>query len=328
MALLLLSRAYLYMEEWENAAFYAGKLIKDWANQFQVNDLNGLIAAGLTNVDPAAENSTDRNLWVRQFFYNDFKTFNNPDVIWLYDASRFTTAITGTEMFGGNSPRNNSTYGTLTLASNSLIESYSPDDLRLRTYFVRSLFDEPNYDTAERFNPGSLRYRAYGKVRISNNQSGLPSIELSNRFLPFTEREFGSALRFTEAYLTLAEAQAMLGRGSEALQTLADVWNRRFEGGSVPASYTSGDPVEVVRRERRRELAFESLRWFDLRRWGRPSIEHVWYNTEDGTRQVFVLEQNDPGYTLPMPHTILGSNRDLSQVPLYDGGLPRRPRTN
>jgi hypothetical protein len=94
---------------------------------------------------------------------------------------------------------------------------------------------------------------------------------------------------------------------------------KRFKGGrgSIPASYISGDPAEMVRKERRRELCFEALRWFDLRRQGIPSVKHVWYTTTGyGDPKTFELEQNDPGYTFPMPESILLTNPDLTQVPL------------
>ncbi|MCL2561611.1 MAG: RagB/SusD family nutrient uptake outer membrane protein [Rikenellaceae bacterium] len=326
MALLLLSRAYLYMEKWEQAAFYAEKLINDWSHRFAVNNLNQWIAAGITNVDPQAATTANPDVRRRQFFYPDFANYNNRDVIWIYDAASNVASLTAREMWPGNQHViNNDAYAIMTLASPSLINTFHADDLRLRTYFVRSLFDEPDYST-NTFNQTNVRYRAYGKLRISNNETGVPSIQNQNRFLPITDnRAFGRTLRFTEAYLTLAEAQAMLGQSGDALQTLHTVWNGRFAGGNVPASYTSGDAVQLVRDERRREFAFEAMRWFDLRRWGQPQITRVWYDTVFGDRQEFELGHNDPGYTLPMPATILGANPDLSQVPMYNNGQPRRP---
>lgn len=328
MALLLLSRACLYMENWTQAAVYAEKLIRDWP-RFQIKDLNGLIANSCSNVHRDAATTTSPDVRRTQIFYKDFVSYDNTDVIWIYGSASDLTSLTGQDLALRNNSRtqNNRAYAAMTQASQSLVSSYDASDLRLRTYFVRNLFHEPDYD-GNTFNPSNVKYRAYGKLLIADNGTGIPDID-NNRFKPQTDAyTFGYTLRITEAYLILAEAQAMLGgeNRAKALQTLAAVWEKRFAAGTVPASYTSGsDMIELVRKERRRELCFEALRWFDLRRWGMNRMEHTWYELTYGDRQVFVLEKDDPGYTLPIPHTILEANPDLTQVPMVNGGGGRRP---
>jgi tetratricopeptide (TPR) repeat protein len=316
MALLLLSRAYLYMGDWENAALYSQKLITDWNHQFQIKDLNGLIADGYSNVHKDAATSQNEDVKRTQKFYPSFLTYANTDVIWLYGTATDIAQLTALEMSEGNSPRlkNNETFATLTHASPDLISSFDAQDLRLRTCFVRDLYNEPDYSSATL---STGRYRAYGKLQISDDGSGIPSTSTSNRFLPVHDsRTYGQALRFTEAYLILAEAQAQLGHADEAISALREIWKNRFASGNAPASYTSVDAVELVRKERRRELCFEALRWFDLRRQGRPGITHQWYELSRGDRQTYTLEQNDPGYTFPMPESVLLTNPDLTQVEL------------
>jgi tetratricopeptide (TPR) repeat protein len=313
MALLLLSRAYLYMGDWENAAHYSQKLINDWKHQFQIKDLNALITDGYSNVRQGAATPDEKRT---QKFYPGFLTYSNTDVIWLYNSATDITELTRPEMSQGSNPRlkNNETFATLTHASPGLISNYAPDDLRLRTYFVRDLYNEPDYTSAT-LTTG--KYRAYGKLQISDDGTGIPALS-GNHFLPVHDsRTYGQALRFTEAYLILAEAQAKLGHAAEAISTLDEIWKNRFAGSTAPLSYTSGsDAVELVRKERRRELCFEALRWFDLRRQGMAPVTHVWYELTHGDAQTFTLEQNDPGYTFPMPENVLLSNPDLTQVPL------------
>jgi hypothetical protein len=221
--------------------------------------------------------------------------------------------------------QNNQTYAMITHASNNLLNCYDDKDLRLSTYFVRDLFGEPAYADGGANAPvnPSRNYHAYGKMQIRDDGSGIPAINVQ-RFIPVDDsRTYGQALRITEAYLILAEAQAMLGHPQEAIDALTPLWNNRFAAGT-PSPYSAGtDVVALVRNERRREFCFEALRWFDLRRWGMPRMEHVWYSTSNGTRQTFVLEKNDPGYTFPMPVDILTANPDLSQVPL--AGDSRKP---
>jgi hypothetical protein len=210
MALLLLSRAYLYMGDWENAAHYAQKLIDDWQHRFHIKDLNEVIAAGYDNVHPNAATSPSAEVKCTQKFYPDFLSYSNPDVIWLYGTAEDIALLTAQEMWIGDNPRlkNNEMYATLTHASPDLISKYDAQDLRLRTYLVRDLYNEPNYSSAAITLPTG-KYRAYGKLPIPDKNGGVPSSE--NRFLPVTDaRTYGQALRFTEAYLILAEAQAMM----------------------------------------------------------------------------------------------------------------------
>jgi hypothetical protein len=321
MALLLLSRAYLYMGDWDNAARYAQKLIDDWNHKFQIKNLNDLIADGFSNVHNNAGTSTEADVRRTQKFYPGFLTYANTDVIWLYGRPDDVVQLTSKELSHGSSVRlqNNMTYATLTHASPDLINSFDVNDLRLRTYLVRDLYSEPDYSAAS--NTLTLgKYRAYGKLQISDSGDGIPAF-LGNHFLPVNDaRTYGQALRFTEAYLILAEAQAELGHDAEAKAALNEIWKNRFAGGTAPAAYTDGnDVVELVRKERRRELCFEALRWFDLRRQGMAPITHRWHG--DGTQfgdapQTFTLGKEDPGYTLPMPESMLLANPDLTQVPL------------
>jgi hypothetical protein len=326
MALLLLSRACLYMENWTQAAFYAEKLINEWT-RFQPLNLN-IVASGASNVHPNAASAAEPDARRTQTFLS-FPTYDNSDVIWLYNSASDLAGLTRQDLYQGGSIRlqNNKVYATMTQASKSLVDSYDRRDARLLTYFVRSLFYEPDYDTNP-YTGAENKYRAYGKMRMLNSNNGIPDID-NNRFLPHLDsRTFGQALRITEAHLTLAEAKAMLGApSSEVVGILTPLWNRCFSDGNIPSSYNSGsNPAELVRRERRREFCFEALRWFDLRRWGMPQITHTWHDLTYGTRQTFVLEHNDPGYTLPMPHTMLEANPDLTQVPLAGGGQTRQPR--
>ena len=327
MAKLLLSRVYLYMENWEQAAHYSSRVINEWGHRFRIRNLRQIT---VSNVHPNAATATGEDapqIRRAQRFDPYFLTYDNPDVIWLFNSATDMTRLTA-QNFTQPNPivQRNNTRAHLTLASRDLINTFDANDLRLRTYFVRSLAHEPDYATAP-FNPALLRFRAFGKLLIhEHNPDGFPNLQ-GNQFSPQSDsRAFGQSLRFTEAFLILAEAQAMLGQAAQALETLGHIWRYRFADGVAPASYTQGDIVQVVRNERRRELALEALRWFDLRRWGQPRIERVWIDPANGVPRTFVLEENDPGYTLPLPHGILNRNPHLVQVPMYRGGAPREAR--
>lgn len=75
-------------------------------------------------------------------------------------------------------------------------------------------------------------------------------------------------LRAAEIILNKAEAQAMLDNPAAA-ETIKILLEKRFADGNIPdISGLSGENlVKFIREERRRELCFESHRWFDLRRY-------------------------------------------------------------
>ena len=73
--------------------------------------------------------------------------------------------------------------------------------------------------------------------------------------------------------------------------------------------------LDEIRLERRRELCFDELRWFDLRRYGMPSISHKYKVTEYDPWVVYTLEERDPLYTIPIPNTAISNNVLLKQNP-------------
>ncbi|SHG13211.1 RagB/SusD family nutrient uptake outer membrane protein [Pedobacter caeni] len=121
----------------------------------------------------------------------------------------------------------------------------------------------------------------------------------------FAKQENGSyhiGLKVSEAYVTRAEAYARLGRKELAIADLNNLLlNRIKKGAFVPltlADFASQeDLLKRIYEERRVETAFEGgLRWFDLRRLGKPALTHVYKNG-----QVYTLKEKDPRYILQIP---------------------------
>jgi SusD family. len=76
----------------------------------------------------------------------------------------------------------------------------------------------------------------------------------------------------------LAEAYYMKNRPEDAVTLLEELRINRFLKSSgtnykVPAGSESGIALyNFIKSERRREMCFEGLRWYDMRRWGMESF--------------------------------------------------------
>lgn len=116
-----------------------------------------------------------------------------------------------------------------------------------------------------------------------------------NRTLPY-------GFRLAEAYLNRAEAYAEKGETDKAMADLNTLLDTRLKVNPGVSAQTQDEAVELVRVERRKELCFEGHRWFDLRRWGMPALEHKYSSSVNpGESEIMRLEQGDRRYTLPVP---------------------------
>lgn len=290
----LLARTYLYMEKWEEAVLYAKTLME--RNDFSLTNLESLVNAGYTNAASG----------VNRKFYN-FITYDNPECYWVFgsasDISFYNKIIID----------RNGTFACAYLlqASADLVSSFEDGDARKQLYMVNDYYNNAINIT---------KYGSIGKLDIAAGSYNVhPNVGVTN---------FGQALRKAEAYLISAEANAMLYKtkgdaaaATQAINALNELRSRRF----LTSRYTpvgTGDfagpdeLVEFTREERRRELCFEALRWFDQRRYGMKRVERNWYTgttTGISSYEKYVLEENDPCFTLAIPHTDLQKNTDLIQ---------------
>ena len=280
MVQLMLSRTYLYMENWAEAARYA-KLVMENKN-FKLTDLNDVPTTG---TDESGEPT--RN-------YIIFPTYGQSETIWPYGNVEDMFAWT---YHGTNSTNtvNSKKMHAYFQASEGLMNIFDDYDLRLERYIVRAPKDGEE-----------LMDMAFGKIYVGT-QYYLPK---------HATGVFGRILRLSEAYLNYAEAQAMLGGNgiAEAARVLTELREKRFDPeDDFEVTITDRDEmISFVRDERRKELCFEGHRWFDLRRWGMPEITHVWHESEKESH-VYRLGEKDLMYTIPIPDEALQANGELVQ---------------
>ncbi len=130
------------------------------------------------------------------------------------------------------------------------------------------------------------------------------------------------SLRIAEAYLNRAEAYAKSNNDQGALADLNELRRNRIT--DYQNENLSGEALkDAIRAERRKELCFEGLRWFDLRRYGMPAISREFKDDPKGSLKTYTLQEKDPFYILPIPSVAFDNNPLLKQNTLFNNGEPR-----
>ncbi len=125
------------------------------------------------------------------------------------------------------------------------------------------------------------------------------------------ENRFNVSFRNADLYLTIAECNARLGNMAEALKYLSALKKNRFtadaytQEAKADANLSKEQLLDAVLLERKRELALEGLRWYDLKRTTRPTITHTSFG------RTVTLQQNDPRYVIRYPQEAINNNPDL-----------------
>ncbi len=122
-------------------------------------------------------------------------------------------------------------------------------------------------------------------------------------------------IRYADVLLMRAEALAELGRQAEAYPLVNQV-RARVNMPTVEAVDGAGLNkdlmIQVIRNERRAELAFEGLRFFDLKRWGQVAQAYQRI-TADATPGYSPVYRQAKSEALPIPLRELDINKKLEQ---------------
>ena len=115
--------------------------------------------------------------------------------------------------------------------------------------------------------------------------------------------------RAAEFYLIAAEAANELNEQNEALQYINALMEKRYTADKIPDLDELDQEVLRVEiaDERRREMAYQGHRWFDLRRTTQPELKKNYEGEE------YTLEQGDERYTLRFPGEAVAANPEIEK---------------
>lgn len=108
-----------------------------------------------------------------------------------------------------------------------------------------------------------------------------------------------------EMYLTRSECLAREGKVDEAMKDLNALLITRWKTGTFISltAANAAEALEVVLKERRKQLLFRGLRWMDLKRFNKEGANITLKRTIND--QEHVLNPNDLRYALPIPEDII-----------------------
>lgn len=294
----LLSRVYLYMEDWDRAIAYADSVL---AVKPDLLDLNTVNWQNCTSPSPES--------------MSVYSTSTPDEVIWMREGYREIPELTmlGQPVYGVSDELLD-LYGD---CNSTMVKEGTVADLRGCLYFAwyTDLSSGPSLPipmaggpSAPGPGPGpgpSVRasYRGYLSIGGSNNgvYQGIRTAEM------YLNRAEG----YVHKYMESGDASYC----QKALADLNELRRHRFNDDSEyeEVNITASDELcQFLQEERRRELAGDWMhRWCDLRRYGMPSVTHVYFEEEGGNATVRTITKNE--YVLPIAEEVIRLNPRLEQ---------------
>ena len=125
-----------------------------------------------------------------------------------------------------------------------------------------------------------------------------------------------SGLATDELYMIKAECLARAGNFQESMTVLNTLLEKRWRTGTFVPLTAANEKIalDLILQERRKELSFRGIRWSDLRRLNKEEYNITLQRKLDKT---YTLPPNDRRYVLPVPHTVLNLNENITQSPRH-----------
>jgi tetratricopeptide (TPR) repeat protein len=284
-ALALLSRAFLYMEQWDSAVSYANKLIPgnpdyDSQSPFELESRENYVNSFW--------NATTSSEAIFIFYFTDEEEHGEASIGSMYNAGP-----TGTEGWGEIFPSK---------PFRELLATYRHD---VRNDLIDTIFKD---DGVTIKNYPNTQYPTFYINKFSN-QDGI---------VPLNSPQY---IRLSELYLNRAEAYAHMGGHDQA--ALDDVnlireraglsGNELVTAGNL-ASHGYSTVLDAVLGERRLELAFEGFRRDDLLR-NKIDLDRSFPSAQNPTDGTDILPWDDPRQIYFIPQAEIINNKSCDQNP-------------
>ncbi|HLT51707.1 MAG TPA: RagB/SusD family nutrient uptake outer membrane protein, partial [Arenibacter sp.] len=226
--------------------------------------------------------------------FQDATQEGNPEIIF---SIKFLAPDNATEM--------DMWYGDWVVISplQNLVDAFEPSDPRLeKTIYT----NEVNFD-GNIHNPSNGTPTGYGLKKF-----------LTPDLMPYgystQSQQDWVLLRYADVLLMYAEAQNELVGVDQSVYDALNEIRGRVGMPDIPTGLTKDPMREVIRHERRIELAFEGLRYYDLKRW--RIAEEVLNNISDGLL-TYTFEERFYHWPLPLAeidksHGVLEQNPDYN----------------
>lgn len=280
----LLSRVYLYIEDWDKVLSFADSVL------VYKSDLLDLKSPILTNIGVYWSKTPNEILWAGTDtgFREDFGVGKPP-----FTASPDFLNIYGEDVDAGVKD---------VRADYNLSAGFGTSSKVYLKSFNEYIFDGYELVGVDTWISYSTKGDAVAGSSTASHNGGIRVAEVY--------------LNKAEAYIHKYLESGDPNYGENALDLLNKLREHRFEEGYVykqMEDFVSGEELlAFCLRERRRELCGEgNHRWFDLRRTGMPEIKHVYIDEDGGQPVEYVLQKEDPRYVLPIPAKVIERNPSL-----------------
>jgi tetratricopeptide (TPR) repeat protein len=177
-----------------------------------------------------------------------------------------------------------------------------------------SIFEAEDPRIEDTFEPGTNNVKKY--VARPRTNGGNPNFYNNHRDLRYADVLLMKAEAIVQSGGNIPEAIGLVNQIRERARNSAD-----SIPSTVPADLdvnvgSASEALDIIVEERRRELAVEGLRWFDLRRWHLGGIINIGDINFDSVRDDFDF---DPAVHIyfPLPASQVTDNPNLRQNPGY-----------
>lgn len=161
-----------------------------------------------------------------------------------------------------------------------------------------SLYETNDIRTALLYNDGKKQCRKYSATVSPDNK---------------TDRDDPVVFRLSEVYLNAAEASAMSGDYISARQFLLPIVQRALgteRGTAMVEGCQDGQLLDMIKRERIKELCFENQNLFDITRWKQDLVRQSKTNST-----VKKLTYPNDRFIQPIPLAELNANKNMQPNP-------------